>query len=212
MMNNNSFKLICITLVITLGLSWLLYFRQENQADTVDINKFPKTIGTWVAKELPITKEEFAILETRNAFARKYTNSVDGSSVTMFIVYSQTNRKVAHPPEVCYTGSGIAVQAAPRNQFSVKYKNLPIIANVLRLNKENLDQMVFYWFKVGKDFTASYWKQQGLIALHTLLGQKTSSALVRLSTDIIENDKEKASKTLRTFTDVITQQLFAYLP
>ncbi len=206
------FLIICLTLALTMIVSWSLYYRQVKEEDSVDITKFPKTIGTWSSVDMHITKDEFAILETNNAFARKYTNAIDKSVVYLYIVYSQDNRKVAHPPEVCYTGSGISVQERPRVKIKVNYKNMLITSNCLRLNKGDFNQVVYYWFKVGDRFTPSYWKQQILIAFNTLLGKKTSSALVRISTDITTGNTEKASQRIKTFTDLITRELFTYLP
>ena len=64
-----------IVIVILLGAScliaWNLYFRVYQHIDKVNIHLFPKTIGEWNSQELPITEEEYAILETKNAFARK---------------------------------------------------------------------------------------------------------------------------------------------
>ena len=37
--------------------------------------QFPKEIDGWTSEELTITDDEYAILETRNAFIREYTNA-----------------------------------------------------------------------------------------------------------------------------------------
>jgi len=209
---SRSVALICLTLVLTAIISWSLFFKQNIEKDTVDINHFPKTIGSWHSVDLTITKDEFEILETKNAFVRLYTNSVDQSKIYLYLVYSQTNRKVAHPPEICYTGSGLTIIEDVHDTIPVQYKNLTIQANRLRMNKGNSVQIAYYWFKVGDHFTSNYWKQQILIAFYTLLGRHPSSALVRVSADIIDNDANKTVKCIKAFIGLITPKLFLYLP
>jgi len=213
-MNNNSNQLLLITLTlaITLVFSWVLFFKQAVQKDTVDINLFPKTIGTWTSVDLKITPDEFAILETNNAFVRLYTNSVDKTKVMLYLVYSQTNRKVAHPPEICYTGGGMTILEDVHDTIPVHYKNLTIQANRLRMTRKNYTQIAYYWFKVGDHFTSNYWKQQLLIAFYTLLGKHPSSALVRLSADVEDNNIDNSITIIKKFTNLITPDLFSYIP
>ena len=99
--------LIIIALFFAAGaMSWRLYFKAYVQADTADISSFPMEVGDWVAEDMPLTEREYAILETRNVFVRKYTNQKTDDILYLFVVYSQSNRKVSHPPEICYTGAG----------------------------------------------------------------------------------------------------------
>jgi EpsI family protein len=210
--DSNQITIICLTLAVTTVISWVLFFKQAVEKDTVDINHFPKTIGTWTSVELPITQDEFAILETNNAFVRLYTNSIDKTQIYLYLVYSQTNRKVAHPPEICYTGSGLSILEDVHDTIPVQYKNLTIQANRLRLSKGNFAQIAYYWFKVGGQFTSNYWKQQILIAFYTLIGQHPSSALVRVSANIMSNNTNKTINNIKSFTNLITPDLFVYLP
>ena len=209
---SNQVLLIFLTLAATAIISWSLFFKQAVEKDTVDIIHFPKTIGTWNSVDLGITKDEFAILETSNAFVRLYTNSVDRSQIYLYLVYSQTNRKVAHPPEICYTGSGLTIMEDVHDAIPVQYKNLTIQANRLRLTKGNFNQIAYYWFKVGDHFTSNYWKEQILIVYYTLLGGHPSSALIRVSADIKDNDVNKIATNIKSFVNLITPQLFVYLP
>jgi len=210
--NSNQFVLICVTMAATAVISWFLFFKQAVEKDTVDINNFPKVIGTWTSVDLPITKDEFAILETNNAFVRLYTNSADHAKVYLYLVYSQTNRKVAHPPEICYTGNGMSITEDVHDSITVQNPPLTIQANRLRLSKGGFSQIAYYWFKVGGAFTSNYWKQQVLIAVDTLLGKHPSSALVRISANITDRDTERTIRNIKTFTGLITPDLFKYLP
>lgn len=203
---------ILLILIVSAFVSMSLFLKQNLQKDTVDIAQFPTTIGSWTSVDLEISADEFAILETTNAFARKYTNSVDNAEVYLYIVYSQFNRKVAHPPEICYTGSGLTILENKADPIKVSFKDLTIKANRLKLTKPGFTHMAFYWFKVGDKFIGNYWQQQMLIVLNTLLGRQVSSALVRVSADVVNGDEAKAIQNVKVLTNELIPHLFNYLP
>ena len=198
--------LLLVTAIISLGL----YFRQAPQNDTVDIQQFPKSLGDWASVDLPITSDQKAILETDNVFVRRYTHRHDGREVYLFIVYSQHNRKVAHPPEVCYAGSGMSVLDSVKDKISVGGDEIE--ANRLRLGKKGSEQIINYWFKVGDRFTANYWKQQALVAFYALIGRPAGSALVRISADVVNHDPQNAAANIKVFTTLVVPELSKYLP
>jgi len=208
---DKNYILVASILLLACFFSSSLYFKAHTAKDTVDIFRFPTTLDNWTSTNLPITDDEYAILETRNAFVRQYTHP-DGREVFLFIVYSQDNRKVSHPPEVCYTGSGVSVLGKTVNMISMPGASHPMPVNELRLQKGNLNEIAFYWFKVGDSFTSSYWKQQILIALKTLLGRPASSAMIRISADITQKGEEATKELLKEFSARIIPELKQYLP
>src|SRR3989338_431403 len=138
--------------VVSTAISWHLYFKQYLQKDTYDIAVFPKIINSWVSKDLPIDEADYDILETHNVFVRRYTNP-EGKEAYLFIVYSQNNRKVSHPPEVCYTGGGVTILDRKEDVVSVPSVGAVELHN-LTLSKGDAKQIALYWFKVGNTFTA----------------------------------------------------------
>lgn len=208
---NKSYFLIIFLFCLATAASWNLYFRQYIQKDTVDIKSFPMAVGDWTAEDLPISEADYDILETRNAFTRKYTDP-GGNSVYLFVVYSQSNRKISHPPEICYTGSGVSILDNTHDSVPVASENLVIDVNRLLLSRGASEHVAFYWFKVGKAFTPNYWKQQGLIATKTLLGQSTSSALIRVSAEVLNGNKAETVQNLKKFVEAATSDFIKYLP
>lgn len=192
-------------------LSWNLYFKVYRQEDTVDISSFPTEMEGWISTELPITEQEMEILETRNVFVRSYKNS-SGDEVALFVVYSQNNRKVSHPPEICYTGGGAAILRNEKDSVFSDHLKKEVAANRLTISKGKFNQIAFYWFKVGDSFTPNYWKQQGLIALKSFLGQPASSALIRISANVENNDTSKAISDIKEFGRLIFPHLYQHLP
>lgn len=215
MMKRKSFDktyVFVVILFLVAGIvSWNLYFKEYRQRDTVDIHLFPKEIDGWTSEELMISKAEYAILETNNAFVRKYT-SREGESLYLMMVYSQHNRKVSHPPEVCYVGSGATILSNKSKQLKTDSENRIIRANRLLIEKGDTEQVMYYWFKVGDTFTPNYWRQQILIASKTILGKPASSALIRMSVTVDEEGEGKADRIVKKFTRLITPLLFRHLP
>ena len=207
---NRNYIFIVVLLLATTVISWNLYFKKYLQRDTIDIAVFPKTIGSWQSEDLPISEVDYAVLETRNVFVRKYKN-LSGELAYLFIVYSQYNRKVSHPPEICYAGGGVSVLVHEPESVSVPPINSVVLVNKLTLSKGDAQQVAFYWFKVGNTFTPSYWKQQMLIAKKTLLGEPAGSALIRVSVDVNNNEK-RATEEAKQFAALVIPEIMKVLP
>ncbi|MCA9404307.1 MAG: EpsI family protein [Candidatus Omnitrophica bacterium] len=209
-MKINKYIIILLLIVGAGAVSWTTYLKEFNEEDTVSIHSFPQEINGWVSEELPITEDEYAILETRNVFTRKYTGP-KGQIVYFFTVYSQYNRKVAHPPEVCYTGSGIKVVSNTVDAIPIPEHNVTIKAHKLRLERRHLKQVAYYWFKVGDTFTPSYWQQQLRIAIKNLLGRPEGSALIRVSA-VYNGDDQQAVEDIKEFTRLVLPAIYKHLP
>lgn len=205
---NNIFLLICFITAIV--ISWPLYFNNYAAPDTVNIHVFPMVIGDWTAKELPISEYDYGILETHNAFTRMYTHK-DGKQVMLYMIYSQHNRKVAHPPEICYTGGGATIISKYPYKIS-DGKNALLTVNRVIIDNDAYQQIMYYCFKIGNSYTPSYWKQQALIGLKTLLHKPSSSAMIRLTTVLDDDDEENAAKIIDAFTKEILPLIPQYLP
>jgi len=198
-------------LVLAGAFSIYLYSKDIKQAETINIKSFPRTVADWSSQDIPLSKDDFILLETDNAFFRKYKNP-EGQTVYLYIVYSRTNHKTTHLPEICYRGNGVLIIEKSRDSIPVSYKRLTIDANRLLLQSGELYQISFYWFKAGEVFTPNYLKEQLLVAYNALFDKDKGSALIRISADVIDHDKDKAAREVKGFANVITPQLFKYLP
>jgi EpsI family protein len=207
---DKKYIIIIILLVLAGFASWKNYFQTYRQKDTVSIHSFPEEIQGWTSEEIPMTEKEYAILETKNTFVRKYTSPDESKTVFLYVVYSQTNRRVAHEPELCYSGGGMTLVKKFQDTFTSGGRTYQ--AQHLRFEQGNRKDIVFYWFKVGDTFTASYLKQQILIAVKSLLGQPRSSALIRLSAVVLDHDTDKAVRDIKEFAGLIVPHLEQHLP
>ncbi len=200
-----------IVLFLVAGvISWRVYFRVYRQEDSVNIHHFPKAIEEWRSEEIRVSDDDKAMLETDNVFVRRYARP-DGKEVYLFTVYSQNNRKVSHPPEICYTGGGAVILNSVHDSF-LSVSGEPIRVNRLTVELGGRDQVFVYWFKVGDMFTSNYWMQQALIAWKSLLGASASSALIRISATVQNDDLDEAVSRIKEFGRLIVPHLRQYLP
>ncbi len=170
------------------------------------VENFPKVIGEWRGTDIKLEKRDYEILETTNLIMREYKNE-KADIVYLYIIYSGDNRRALHPPEVCYSGSGA----------TMLNKSVIPITNSLKANKfivENKDsrQLVVYWFKSNDLNTYSYLKQQIKSVVGRMLGKQASGAMIRISTEIKNNNQDAALKKIKGFCEEIWPLLTKYVP
>ena len=177
----------------------------------MSIHRFPMVAGEWSAEEIPISKRDLAILETDNAFSRRY-KTASGKEIVLFVVYSQTNRKAMHPPEICYSGGGITILSNDVHVISDSSQSTNLDTHRMFVEHGSYQQVANYWFKVGDKFTSNYYKQQVLVALKTFLRKPSSSAMIRVSSDVKDENVALADEAIREFILTILPVLPQYLP
>jgi len=209
--NRIGFVLLLCLFVFSAAVSWKMYFKEYLQKDTVDINNFPREIAGWKSEDIPLTEVEYAILETRNVFTRRYKGP-EGQEIYLMMVYSQRNRKVSHPPEICYTGSGASIVGDKPAFLDIPARKKPIKTNKLTVEYGPITQLSYYWFKVGDVYTSNYWKQQFLIALKSLLNTSSSSAMIRIAATVGDGGQKQAEDNVRRFAQIVVPLIPKYLP
>jgi len=173
------FALIILLLLFSSLFSLKLFLRQRNPRDLVDITTFPYEVGKWKGEDIGVSEQDYQILETRNLILRQYTHP-NGEKIALFIIYSETNRSVFHPPEVCIIGSGI--QITDKQTEYVENESYKISTNKMFIENNGAKQILLYGYRVGKTYTYNYYQQQVLFALNQFLGKDKSGATIRVST------------------------------
>jgi len=210
-MVNRNYISIVLLLIITVIVSWEFFYASFTQQDSVKIKDFPVTIGNWASQELPIDKMDMAILETNNAFLRRYSEGPH-KEVYLYIAYSQSNSRSTNPPEIFYRESGVNILDKGRGFIMLTPTHSPIKANWLLLDNDQSQQLAYYWFKVGDIYTQSFWEQRARAAFNSLMGNKTGSAVIRISAVITDGHQYEAKKLINEFAAKIGPQLSSYLP
>jgi len=178
-----------------LGLLALLSFFRLAEPTSFDLHapmspffqNFPETIGSWSGEDTPPDERTMEILETRNVLSREYSNA-DKEKAHLLLVSSNRDRRVAHPPEVCYLGSnfnivddhesvlpGTSAGDLKVREFRAQHERFP-----------DHSEEVLYLYKVGGRFTTNYYAQQLQFALDRLSGKETQVMLIRISSSSYE--------------------------
>ncbi len=197
-MNKTWIKHIALFAILSVAgaFSLGLFFRQVSEHDTLNIGVFPYKVNGWEGKDIKIDEYDYEILETRNIVLREYTNPA-GKSLILFIIYSETNRSVFHPPEVCLIGSGLTITDKMRDTVNpAGMKEFAV--NKLYLQDKDAEEIDLYCYKTESIYTDNYFLQQALFALGQLFGGENEGATIRVSMRVSES-KEKTIATLKSF-------------
>lgn len=204
---NKNLIIVSVILTIVAIISIASYLPARNDSGLgVKVADFPKQIGEWVGTDMPIDERSYEILETRNLFIREYKNP-QGDIVYLYMIYSEDNRKVSHPPEVCLLGSGITIADKTTIQLGAAVKAIRLV-----VEKADTREEVIYWFKAGNLQTDKYLTQQLKIVIDRLSGKRTAGSMIRM-TSSIKDDNEKATIDLmKSFYAQIQPLLERYIP
>lgn len=174
--------------VVMLTLGALAFFRLAMPASfRIDetrnpfFEKFPLTLGDWKGEESEVDQRTYEILETRNVLSRSYQNS-KGERVHLLLVSSQKDRRVAHPPEVCFTGANFVITDEKDRTLGWRGQKIPAREFVAKNERDAQEvQTVLYFYKVGKTYTSNYYKQQLSFAMDRAANRSSDVFLIRLS-------------------------------
>ncbi len=207
-MSNRSFFIATVILIVSAFIAFSSYLPSRfDSVVQVKVSGFPMVIGEWSATEIPLSERSYQILETRNLFLREYKNK-RGDVIYLYVIYSEYNRKVSHPHEVCYMGSGVTIVYKSSLQISDSIRAMRML-----IEKGDSRQLVVYWYKAGYLNTDKYLRQQIKIVTERMLGRKVPSALIRIATDIKKNEEEEdALSRIKSFCLLITPLLSQYIP
>lgn len=142
---------------------------------------FPNAIGEWTGEDTKVDERTYEILETRNVLSRTYKNPA-GDGVHLLLVGSHKDRRVAHPPEVCYLGSNFTITNEAESKLATEDAPLGIREFTAKSEKNpNYQEHVLYLYKVGDRFTTNYYAQQIQFALDRLSQKDSRVLLIRLA-------------------------------
>ena len=196
--NTVGFVALIAMLLAASAISLNLFSREMSASDKLDAHAFPMVVGEWKGRELPITEKEYGILETRNLISREYVNPA-GDKLYLFIIYSETNRSVFHPPEVCMMGSGLAITDKQIENFDAG--NRVFSTNKLFAEKGRFKEIILNCYKAGNIYTSNFYLQQTRLAFHQIFGRNVPGATLRVSMD---EGKDQAA-TLATLKEFLSK-------
>lgn len=142
---------------------------------------FPYELGDWKGKEDPVDERTYEILETRNVLSRFYKNAA-GQGMHVLLVGSYKDRRVAHPPEVCYLSSNYIILNENEKTLKVQDREIAVKSFLARHERHpEKQELVVYLYKVGDRFTTNYYAQQWQFAADRLAKRDSEVLLIRLA-------------------------------
>ena len=174
-------------------------------------NQVSLQLDGWSGTERPIDEHTAAILETEDVVDRRY-NKPDESWVDLTIIFAKEQRKVAHPQEVCLKGSGYNVQHYSRPSVPTGITDpayIPVVR--LKIEKGNNRHLVYYFYKCGPHYSASYYWENILIMWSRVTLRPANGALIKLTTSI-DTDEPTAEDRLQRFLAVALPEIAGKLP
>ena len=207
-MDTKRFLAVIGLLVIVAAVSFVAYMPMEfEKGGAVRASSIPLVIGEWQGKDLPMEPHVYAILETDNLIMRDYTNAA-GEVINVYVIYSQNNRKVAHPPEICLQGGGAMIIDKNEEQVTPDIKATRLVMEYKNLNRD----IGYYWYKSGKEYSNNYIVFQLKMSVERLLRKPTSAAMIRLLTPVKDKENPQASLEMLKDFAVQLQPLIELLP
>lgn len=195
---------IVLIFVFTAVLSLYLYYQQIKPEDAFNVAGFPQEIAGWKAEDIALEEKVYEILETRNLLLREYKKEGE-PGIVLYIIYSDKNRKSSHPPEICLAGGGIDITSKKTEDLKIDtgQGSLNLKVNYLVAENASSRELMLYWFKAGKTFTANYLSQQFKIMLSQLQGKSSGGAMLRLSTRISKDETEAKQRLTRFISEIL---------
>jgi len=187
---NLGYVFVMIIFAVTAMLSFSLFFQKRSSHDLLDIRSFPSRIGVWADRDVPITEQEYRILETRNVITREYENPSLGK-LMLFMIYSETNRAVFHPPDLCLVGGGLSVVDKTREQVTSSGRTFYV--NKMLMRKGDYRLLVLFCYKAGGLYTDNFYLQQAYLALHQIFGRRISGATIRVTMPVASDEQATLS-------------------
>lgn len=206
------YRLAIVAMALVMPFAIFFHYNVPAPADLAFLRaRVPKGFGPWImVAEREPSQKEVDILETKAILTRTYSSG-DKGNVDLSIVYAPNNRRVAHPPELCYKGAGWSVEGNQVHEFPVETQ--PFKVNRLLLRKSGRRLLVLYWYKAGPAYYASYLKMQWGTIWYQLTLRSSSSALIRVSAESPgPDDDDGVFATLEEFASRAIPSITPALP
>ncbi len=190
-----------ITLAVFAGLSFFPLaqptFSRIDEAKDVRFETIPYQIGSWTGKDEVLDEQTYEILETRNILSRLYQNPNNKGTVYLLLVSSSKDRRVAHPPEVCFTSSHYDLTSSKDAVFEIGGEKIPVKEFVAEdQNNPTHKEHVLYVYQVGDRFTSNYYAQQLQFTMDSLAKKDSRVLLIRLSASSEDSFQQFLSEIL----------------
>jgi EpsI family protein len=201
--------------VLALVASTQIEKRPEVIPDRLVFAEFPAKIGPWEGKR--DTMEQIYIDELKfDDYIISSFSDGKGTPIEFYAAYygSQATGQSSHSPRNCLPGGGWQIKESATKQIpGVLVDGVPLIVNRFVIRKEDIQQLVYYWFQGRGRITTNEYMVKWYLFWDALTKQRTDGALVRLTTYVPPGDDiVDADKRLTQFAKDVENVLTPYIP
>ena len=188
-------------------ISTLYLYQPMTTEDRHYARSFPESFAGWItAADIPADHRTIELLETKDILMRNYRQGHGPAVLLALVASTSSNRKITHPPEICYRGQGWEILQKRQLRLA---GGIPAI--LLLIHKDQRQRAVLYWYKFGQSYTTNYYYHQAQALFNFFSRQQGGVALIRLSTAIDHNPGESI-RQLQRFAEDALPLLSRHLP
>lgn len=175
----------------------------------------PYEFDDWkVARTLDLDSRVEGVLGADDYVGADLVNEA-GDNVNLFVAYIERKRgkQTWHSPQQCIPGGGWKIRSLDRVEMVDSFTGKPHQVNRVLIERNDVKQLVYYWFQQRGRRFASEWTVRYYVILDSLLKGRTDGALVRLVTQVKSGeDLAAAEGRLKTFASGLSARLPEYVP
>jgi exosortase D (VPLPA-CTERM-specific) len=170
----------------------------------------PAAIAGWTGDDIPLSRRTFELLETEDVLMRTFRRGGLAAPVDLYVIHAADSRKVAHPPEMCFSGGGYVARES--GVAALEVGGRPVPANRMLLARGRSTLLVYYWYRLDGRDTAGYLDHQLEHLLRKLRRERREGSMIRLSTPVGADGIRAAEARLATFAREVMPGVLAVLP
>jgi EpsI family protein len=200
---------VAILLLVVGSIAWGLALRPRLHVDATALDALPTQLGSWTSEDVPLEATVESMLRADYNVQRRYQHAF-GDVVWVYFGYYGTERggTPEHTPRACFTAHGWRIEDHERIEVTGELR-----VNELVVSLGGERQLVHYWFRS--------FRKTGLLGdfdqtldrlLGRLLEDRADGSLVRVSTRIVDGDRDSARSRLLAFDTSFDAVLAAHWP
>jgi EpsI family protein len=186
-------------LVLAIAVNSIMFFRLRQQHE-FDLNVemlIPKNYGVWRSKNMPISEYVIKGVDADSEVWRLYYDEKGNWVEVWMAFYRDQVKSTAHNPNTCYSGQGWVTEKS-RHSISLDDGRTLDMTRIF-LTKGDQKSVSYYWYmSAGKNAGTELAKNMYKF-YYGLVRNRRDLLFMRFSTDVSENDVDRAEKALKGF-------------
>ncbi len=198
---NKSYIIALLIVVFTAVLAANITERQEHIPEHKSLASFPLELEGWSGNSVRLERDVIDQLNFSSYILADYKK--DAAVVNYYAAYYETQRRgdSIHSPRACMPGGGWEITSLDQIALpQVVTKKEPLMVNRVVIEKGDVKQLVYYWFKQRHRNETSEYAIKWYLFWDALTINRTDGALIRLTALVKPGDDlEKSDKLLADF-------------